>query len=124
MPAYSIYLTPAATDALVLRYKDEGNRSAAVSRMIERYAELAQRAMPDLTEAEWNLCRDALNGWFIDTAESIKFVPWEVADGIKLNGLDEKWKVDGPALVAKLEAMDFSALCALLDAVERWWVEQ
>lgn len=126
MPARSLYLTPGADEALEARSRGgergSGDRSAAASRMIERYAELARRSLPELTEAEWNLVRDALNGWLPEPAASVGWLAMGVRDAIKLDGLDDKWAVDGDALLERLEALDYAGCLAVLDAVERWWV--
>lgn len=128
MPARNIYLTPGAEEALGARSRGgertQGDRSAAVSRMIERYAEVARRHLPEFSEAEWSLLREALNGWLAEPAASVGWLALGVRDAIALDGLDEKWGVDGPALIARLEALDYAGCCAVLDAVERWWVTQ
>jgi hypothetical protein len=47
---FRIYLSP---DALVALAPREGaNRSAAISSMMSRYAEVCKRSLPDLTEDE------------------------------------------------------------------------
>lgn len=79
--------------------------------------------MPTLTEPEWHLIFDAMNGtWTQDSAQLLSgAVLANVADAIHLDGLDKKWLVDGPALVAKLTWMDYPAQVALVDACERFW---
>ena len=62
MPARNLYLTPGAEDALGARATGERDRSAVASRMMERYAEVCRRALPELSDAEWDLLRDSLNG--------------------------------------------------------------
>lgn len=44
-----------------------------------------------------------------------------VQDGIALEGLDEKWSVDGHTLLTKLRGLNYAQTVALLDALERWW---
>ena len=121
MPARNLYLTPGAEDALGARATGERVRSAVVSRMMERYAEVCRRALPELTDAEWDLLRDSLNGWLPEPAASVGWLAMGVRDSIALDGLADKWGVDGPALLSRLEALDYAGCLAVLDAVERWW---
>jgi hypothetical protein len=73
-----------------------------------------------LTEAEACLICDALNGtWLEDPTIRLSWA--EVADACRLDHLDEKWAVDGDALVAKLRALSLLQQYALADAVERFW---
>lgn len=51
---------------------------------------------------------------------SVQLLPAEIEDSV-IDGFSEKWKVDGPALVEKLKAMDLRYLMALADAAERYW---
>ena len=128
MPARNLYLTPGAEDALGARShggeRAQCDRSAVASRMMERYAEVCRRSLPELTEPEWSLLRDSLNGWAAEPVASVGWLAMGVRDSIQLDGLDAKWGVDGDALLARLEALDYAGCCAVLDAVERWWVEQ
>jgi len=117
----SLYLTPSAIEALGDRTSGNRDRSAVASRMLERYAEACRRHLPDFSESEWNLLRDALNGWTAEPAASVAWLVMGVADAIKLGELADKWEVDGAALLARLEQLDYAGCCAVLDAVERWW---
>ncbi|MDE2102674.1 MAG: hypothetical protein KGL39_35850 [Patescibacteria group bacterium] len=45
----------------------------------------------------------------------------EIEDAIKLDGLDEKWNVDGPALLAKLHAMSPQQRETLVRGVAAVW---
>lgn len=124
MPARNLYLTPGAEDALGARATGERDRSAVACRMMERYAEVCRRALPELTDAEWDLLRDSLNGWLPEPAASVGWLAMGVRDSIELDGLADKWGVDGPALLSRLEALDYAGCLAVLDAVERWWARR
>jgi hypothetical protein len=124
MPARHLYLSPGAEEALGARATGERDRSAVVSRMMERYAEVCRRALPEFSGPEWDLLRDSLNGWAPEPAASVGWLAMGVRDSIGLDHLDDKWGVDGPALLARLEALDYAGCCAALDAVERWWAVQ
>lgn len=111
-------------------YPDDGGedargatRTARLIQVLERYREIMRLDLPQLTEPEWNLVRDALNGtWLNDGTE--RFAWAEVADGIKINRLDQKWQVDGALLVDKLRNLSHGQLVALVEDVRRWWMEQ
>ena len=102
------------------------------ARMIEqqqrdlgRYQEalrLARAELRDkLTTAELSAVLDVLNGhWFLGP-DSAAYIHLEVEDGIRLNGLDEKWQINGPYLIGLLANLTFIESCALADAAERWW---
>lgn len=46
----------------------------------------------------------------------------EVADSIKLTGLDTKWKVaDGADLVSRLQNLSLIESATLADSISRWW---
>jgi hypothetical protein len=123
MPARNLYLTPGAEDALGARATGERDRSAVASRMMERYAEVCRRHLPELLRAEFDLLRDSLNGFMPEPAAAVGWLAMGVRDSIQLDHLDQKWGVDGPELLAKLDALDYAGCCAVLDAVERWWAQ-
>lgn len=106
-------------------HESTGGRSGAISTIVARYAEICRRELPGLSEAEMNLVRDALNGaWLVDRPEGIQTMLWaEVTDAIKLNQADTKHGVDGAALVEKLRGLTYAQAVALVDSVERWWLE-
>jgi hypothetical protein len=104
-----------------------GGAADLIRRDLERYYQLLareERALaPRLSEAEWNLLRDALNGVMLDDA-SWRFLAEEVADAIADGDLAAKWGVDGPALVARLRALTPAQTLVVVDAVERFWHDQ
>lgn len=101
-------------------------RTAVIRRTIERYREICRRELAalDLSEAEWDLLRDGLNGVWHEPARSIGALHIGVRDSIELDGLATKRGVDGPALVAKLEGLSYAGCVAVVDAVERWWASR
>lgn len=119
----SATLSPAAQEALDQRAGESGfySRSGAVSRALERYAEVCRRHLPQLSREEWMLVCDALNGALIDPAGSVAWCWAEVSDACTLNGAAEKWGVDGAALVSRLQALDYAGLVAVVDVAERFW---
>lgn len=122
----NIYIGP-ALGHLIEALERAGDNARSVSGMInacaERYLETVRRHIPDLAAEEWLLIFDALNGvWAGDAIVlSIQSLPAGVADAIALDGLADKWGVDGQALVDKLEAMGWCERMAVIDTAERFW---
>ena len=99
--------------------------SGAITKHLTRYLELMLRERATLrellSEGEVSLVFDVLNGTAMLDQHSPAYIPLEVADGIKYESLDTKWRVDGHVLVGKLSTLDYAALAALADAAERFW---
>lgn len=121
---YSIYPSPALDRVLSARLSsDEGrSRSALISAIADRYAEVVARSMPLLSLPEWGLIFEAINGyWSRDHAYlSAHGIALEVADASNLNGADVQWGIDGNALVERIDGMPFASKIAILDASERF----
>lgn len=119
----------AATMAILRARSGPGeNASGLVRLLLGWYDEIIRRERPDLAPNEWNAIRDALNGtWLLAEQWSLGMIAsalaLEVSDACRLNGLADKWKVDGPGLVARLAAMSFAARVAVIDDVVRFWAE-
>lgn len=73
-----------------------------------------------LSPAEQALIAGHANSTWYDES-TISHIGFGVSESIRFDGLAEKWEVDGPALVAKLEALDYGACWALVDACQRFW---
>lgn len=95
--------------------------SGRLSTVAERYAAILDRHRPDLSEAEWNAVRDALNGVWLRDALSLRSIWAEIADADRLDGLGRKWGIDAQALAVRVRDMDTATLVALVEAVESWW---
>lgn len=109
-------------DEVMDRVRGSRERSATIARDLDRLYTLyryALRAVP-LTAGEACLLCDVLAGTLMD-ASSATMLWAEVADGIQLDGLADKWGVDGDALVARLKGLDRLTCLALVDAAERFW---
>jgi hypothetical protein len=94
--------------------------SLVAEEMIEAYLYLLQVSLPKFTENEAMLIVDAMNGVLLDyhTASLL----WaNIDDAIRLDGLAEKWQVDGPTLVARVRSMTPFEQWAIYDAVRRAW---
>jgi hypothetical protein len=99
--------------------------SAVAARDLERYYATLRRARhlirEQFSENELFLICDSLNGTWLEPAEAIFWLRHNVADSIALNGFAVKWSVDGPALLAKLDAAAPCTLAALSDMAETFW---
>lgn len=73
----------------------------------------------DLSYGEAALIVDCLNGALMRA--HVTFLPAQVSDAIAYDNLAEKWSIDGEALLAKLRQASPLALCAIIDAAERFW---
>lgn len=109
-------LLPAMTE----RRRGQETYGSVAQRDLERYYHLLRQSLPAFSEAEASLLVDACNGWLIEP-HTARLLWAEVADAISLDGLDRKWDVDGPALVARLRNLTPSEALAACDAIERFW---
>lgn len=95
-----------------------------VARDVERYHALlrdARRPLRDqFSRAELMLIVDSCNGTLFEPS-TVCALPFNIEDSISLDRLDEKWGVDGSALLAKLQALSPVQTQSLVDAVERFW---
>lgn len=65
---------------------------------------LALSRPQNLTRQEELAVMDATLAWYM-TPETAQYLWAEVEDAIRLEGLDRKWGIDGPALVRKLKRL-------------------
>lgn len=89
-------------------------------RDLERYRDVLARSLPQFSVGEACLLCDTCNGWLV-TPSSYCCIWMEVEDGIELNGLDEKWEVDGPRFIKRLKNLSPAENLAVIDAIERWF---
>lgn len=101
------------------------NVSGALNKCLERYVALLARSLAEwrsqLSDRECALILDATNGTMFADTFSLSHLWGEVADAISLDGLDQKWEVDGAGLVDKIKTSGMIGQAALVDASERWW---
>lgn len=116
-----LYLSPPI--AALLEGRDEP-LSARIATVAERYTHVVAGHAPDLTEAEWNACRDALNGYWMGDVDSLRLAWATIDDAGRIDGLGAKWRVDAAALAARVRAFDSATLIAFAEAIERWWAAQ
>ena len=110
-------------DELDEQIKSRGSRSTVITRDLERLYTLYRRALSQvrLSNNEACLIVDVLNGSIMDATPLL----WaNIEDGINLDGLDQKWSIDGPALVEKLRKLNEIQTLAVVDAAERFWTDE
>ena len=120
-------ITPITIDEPLLARIDErwDNRSEAIRTDLGRYYRLLAEARATLREIltpdELAAIVDVQNGhWYQGRLDGSEI--WaNVEDGCRLEGLADKWSIDGPALVTKLRGLDLLAVHALADATQRFW---
>ena len=117
----SIYLREELEEKLKVRGKET---SSLINRDLERLYSLYQRSLRQvqLTPAEACLIVDSQNGTLHD-ARSAPMLWGGIEDSINLDGLAEKWEIDGPALVEKLKQLNDLQCMSIIDAAERFWEE-
>lgn len=118
----SIYCGPPIQDLLAAVGDDAFSQTLNGS--VERYLAVCKAHRPALSRAEWMALCDVFNGTILD-ANAIKFagrfLALEMEDGIRLDGLDQKWGIDSTALLAKLQPLTLAETCAVVHVVEVFW---
>ncbi|MBX9667311.1 MAG: hypothetical protein K2X93_06815 [Candidatus Obscuribacterales bacterium] len=77
-----------------------------------------------LTLHELDLVADACNGWYYaeEPPDMLsQALALQVHDAIKLNKIDEKWKVDGDKIINVLSNCDALTTFRVIDYVEQYW---
>ncbi len=98
--------------------------SAAINAAVGAYEDFVRENMPQLSWREWVTLFDALHGnSFLLTGirQAAQGIPFGLSDSFILDGLDEKWKINGSALVDKVGSMTLSQRMAIIDASWRFW---
>ena len=98
-------------------------RSTVITRDLDRLYTLYRRVLrrTNLSLDEACLITDALNGSLM-TADTAHLLWASIEDAIKYERLDEKWNVNGKALVQKLRCtLNEIQTMAVIDAAERFW---
>ena len=123
----STYLSDRTVDILDAAMGDVGSLSGEINKGIDRYHEVIRRHRgieDQFSEAELNALRDVCNGWIAEPAATIAGgLAMELGDSLQ-DGITEKWEIDAPALLAKLNALPYAGELALVVGIEAWWRKQ
>lgn len=117
--AFRVRLVPGLTA------RAEDNGPALIQRATEDlgdYYDLLDRSRPQLSEREWLLLMDVLNGTILDRI-SVSHIWAEVDDATRDDpGLAGKWEVNVSDLIERLRAMSSVERLAVADTVRRFWL--
>ena len=116
------YPTLRLHSALYERLVEPYGASANIS--ISRYFWLLDSALPEFSELEWSLMRDACNGWATSLESPdllVQGLRLQIEDSIELESLDKKWGVDGNALLKRMELLNPVETLAVIHSIEKWW---
>lgn len=101
------------------------NRSEQINGDLTRYYRLLAEARTQLrtrlSSSEIAAIIDVQNGHIYAPRLSHYEISANIEDACRLDGLAEKWSIDGRVLVETLQAMDLWQITALADATERFW---
>lgn len=136
---YSIYPSPdldrVLADRLIERDTDQDperdddtaeplrGRSATITAMVVRYAEIVRQHTPLFTDDEWALICDSLNGYWANDNPQLAAhgIAHNIADNDSLNAAGHRFHVDGQALARTIHSLSFAEKTAILDVSERFW---
>lgn len=113
-------------NSLAQRVSDRLTFNAVGNLTLERYFDIISDQRNTLRrtfdQKELSALLDACNGvWNEPITLSVTLIELGVSDALDLDGLAVKWKIDGPALIAKLTALSQFERLALIDWIERTW---
>lgn len=96
--------------------------SLVAKRDLERYRAIVGAAELELSfsTAELNAIFDSCNGTIFEPFTADPGICHNVQDAL-LDGLGDKWEVDGDKLVAKLRKLTPAQSWALVEKIERYW---
>lgn len=95
---------------------------------LEAFPKLYQRTLHGMkgrfSKSELSLMLDVMNATMLTPQSAGYHLAANVADGIALDGLDEKWEIDGKTLNEKLAALPpFEAACLEIWANGFWYAK-
>lgn len=100
-----------------------GEYPESVNVALDRYLRLVS-VPPQFSTKEWNLLRDACNGWATqnEPPEILKDgLALQVENAMTLSGLAKKWKVDQPTFRQKIESLTELEAISVIHAIEKFW---
>jgi len=106
--------------ALQAEAETRGNTPSEVIRLhLERYAEIAWRDLPKLTDSAWCAVFEAIGSVPVDVA-AVAWIGMTMARATEETDLCRKWKVDAGELASASRAWTFGQACAVADAAVRF----
>lgn len=104
-----------------------GNPSTIGLRDLKRYYALLNYHLLEisLTASEASFLCEVLKDYrFENDPEQARTIWRQVEQGIQQDHLDQKWSVNGAGFIHKLQALTHLQMVALVDAIERYWVQE
>jgi hypothetical protein len=96
--------------------------SSRIGQVCDRYLEVVAQDMPALSQNEWVALIDYYNG--TDRGPiSVQCLAHDVREGIEMDGLADRWEIDGDDLCNRLLAMTFGQRTAIMEVIDRFWSE-
>ena len=99
--------------------------SGRLGDVCDRYAEIIRRTRVEqkFSEAEMNALRDCCNGTIFAPAQLIAGAVLANFEDSAVDGLYDKWGIDGLETARKLNALTFAEQVALVENIEKFWAE-
>lgn len=103
-----------------------GSPGLIAKTLLTRYFYLINTQMRDLpfSSDEFHCIYDAVNGWATQIEEPLHLhqMLWlHMDDAIRDDSLDEKWNINGKALIEKLRALNPLETFAVVEMAEMYW---
>jgi hypothetical protein len=118
--AFQVRLPEDRRRALQAEAETRGTTPSEVVRLhLERYAEIAWRDLPKLSETAWCAVFEAIGAVPVDAA-AVTWIGMTVARVAEETELCRKWKVDAGELAARARAWTFGQACAVVDAAVKF----
>jgi len=104
--------------------KSSHSLSKAINIVIDRYAEVITKNIPELEINEWHLIVDALKGiWSIEPVQNtLTMIAGKVEEALSNPKTASKYGVDIESLRAKLQDLSMEQKFALIDVAEVFWL--
>jgi len=119
---HSIYLADEAGP--VIQAFGEGSLSSIISTLLLRYASITKDACPELSEPEWSLICDVLNGCgalLSSGGHDHAVMAWASIADAEQDGLGEKWGVKCMEVAEKIRALPLAGKIGVWDVAARFW---
>ncbi|QOX80919.1 hypothetical protein FY034_18125 (plasmid) [Trichlorobacter lovleyi] len=120
-----IYLSEQALETLEQFKHESWNASAIISSALIRYYSVLERECPQLKKNEWLAICDVANALPKHTDsrqhDPARFLWASIEGAAEVDGLSEKWEIDGKELAYKIKAMSYVQQCAIIEVASLFW---
>lgn len=118
----TIYLSE-PVESVIDRLASKSSASAAIARACDRYLFLVKACRPALAYEEWMAVIDCLNGYASqeNVNQYVYALTFNLSDSFNLDAINEKWKIDGQALLDKVQNMTSCEKLSIVDVADQFW---